>query len=130
MLPAQANPLEPDNQGNTALHIAAAKGSLLCVAAVITGFNVDVLGNQTIPFGKRQGKGGDNDDAAARRTVVRDEKTREKLSPLLNAQNDDGNTPMHIACEYGYIGVVDHLLMVRPRTSPASSNICDTRQPT
>ena len=110
---AQAEPLEQDNHGNTPLHIAAAKGSLTCVAAVITGFNVNVLGNQnTIKFGKKKSGGGDA-SAAEKLTVVRDEKTKQMLAPLLNAQNDSGNTPMHIACEYGYIGVVDHLLMVR-----------------
>jgi hypothetical protein len=94
----------------------------VCVAAVITGFNVNVLGNQnTIKFGKKKSGGGGDANADAERTVVRDEKTKEKLAPLLNAQNDSGNTPLHIACEYGYIGVVDHLLMVRLRTHCAAA---------
>lgn len=116
LIASKANVLEQDNDGNTALHVAAIKGSLQCITAVVTGYNINVLGNSGVAF-KRTGSGGAKAEAAAVKQVRRDEQLTNQLYPLLNARNDVGDTPLHTACELGFGHIVDHLVYIGADTS-------------
>jgi tankyrase len=117
-----ADVLDADSAGATPMHIAATKGAALCMAAMCQAINFVVINNMPPPTkGSRPvSKPALKKDKKAileHKRMVREARKKSALSPYLNPQDPNGNTPLHIACEYGFSTIVDTLIGAGADTS-------------
>eukprot|EP00960_Hanusia_phi_P062338 765116-Hanusia_phi.AAC.7 len=107
-----------DRNGDTALHILSRRGDLKTLEVVC----------QALLGGEKQGPDREKEDLETKLEAISDALDQAKVASILSIKNSRGDSPLHIACSYGFSDLV--LFLLRQGANPSVKNNTNLQQNT
>ena len=102
---SKASVMLQDKHGDTPLHICAKRGSTRTLEVICQA----LMGGEKMPSGN---PAREKEDLEIKLAAVADEADEAKIRSIMSVPDPQGNTPLHIACSFGYENYVN-MLMIR-----------------
>ena len=114
---SKASVLIQDKYGDTPLHIVAKRGSCRTLEVICQA----LVGGDKVPADP----GREKEDLEKKLEAISDQADEAKIKSIMSLPDSTGNTPLHIACSFGYESLVTMLL--RQGADPEKKNFNSTK---